>query len=333
MSHEISTIIDESGNEIIEAMYANRPAWHGLGTIFDAGGNQAPDSDEAMRLAHLDWRVDLEPIHLEDGSRIPDHFATVRQDTKTTLGIVGSRYAIQQNAESFRFLDSLLQDGIMRYESAMALRGGRSVVLLARMPSVDVIADGDSTLRYVLFSTSHDGTGAINALPTSVRVVCANTLRVALNQGRGVSIRHCGDLSEKLEDARRYLSQFDEAFTEFRDKARVLATRRYSGEQARDYIATLFPAPGKDASSRTKTNNERKVQAVRDAFRNERNNLASIRGSWWSLFNSVTETVDHGSRFKGSERQRAESRFFNSVEGKGAEFKAQAFELAVSMAV
>lgn len=332
MSHEISTITDESGNQITEAMYANNPAWHGLGTIFDVDGNQAPDSEEAMRLAHLDWKVDLQPIHLRDGSLIPDHFATVRDDTKTTLGIVGTRYAVQQNAESFRFLDSLLQDGIMRYESAMALRGGRTVVLLARMPSVDVIAEGDSTLRYVLFSTSHDGSGSICALPTSVRVVCANTLRVALASDRGVRIRHSGDLSEKLQDARTYLSQFDQSFTDFRDKARVLATRRFSAEQARDYIATLFPVPDKKASDRIKSNSEQKVQAVRDAFRNERNNLASIEGTWWSLFNSVTETIDHGGRFKGNVRQRAENRFFNSVEGKGADFKAKAFDLAVAMA-
>jgi phage/plasmid-like protein (TIGR03299 family) len=152
----------------------------------------------------------------------------------------------------------------MKYESAGALRGGRIVWILARLPSVDTIAEGDDSLRYVLFSTSHDGSASIHAIPTSVRVVCANTLRVATLGD--VGFRHTGNVQAKLEFARKYLSQFDEKFTLFRDHARTLATRRYTPEQAQAYIVELFPEVVEDG--RGKTIRERKVEAVRANFKN-----------------------------------------------------------------
>jgi phage/plasmid-like protein (TIGR03299 family) len=151
------------------------------------------------------------------------------------LGVVSDRYKIVQNTDAFNFLDSLLQDGVIRYESAGALKGGRVVWALARMPSQDEIAPGDVSRRYILFSTTHDGSGSVHALPTSVRVVCANTLRIATASDCG--FRHTGDVAKKLEFARQYLSQFDEKFTLFRDKARVLAQRHYSPQQSRDFMS------------------------------------------------------------------------------------------------
>ena len=207
----------------------------------------------------------------------------------TLLGIVGNRYRIVQNREAFDFLDGLLQDGVMRYESAGALRGGRIVWLLARLPSVDTIAEGDDTLRYVLFNTSHDGSASIHAIPTSVRVVCANTLRIAT--AGDIGFRHTANVASKLEFAKKYLSQFDEKFTLFRDKARTLATRRYSPDDAKGYIETLFP-PVKEIG-RSRSIRENKVNAVRANFRNSRQSIPSIKGTWWSLFNAVTEAVDH----------------------------------------
>ncbi len=319
MAHEISEI-----NGIAEAMYANVPAWHGLGKTLD----HAPDSAEAIRAAHLEWQVSMEPVYTKAGVEIPDTFATVRSDTSAVLGVVGARYQIVQNREAFDFLDSLLQDGVMKYESAGALRGGRIVWLLARLPSVDTIAEGDDSLRYVLFSTSHDGSASIHALPTSVRVVCANTLRLATLGD--VGFRHTGNVQEKLNFARQYLSQFDTKFTLFRDQARILATRRYTPEQAQEYIATLFPVVSKDDSPRGHTIREKKVSAVRDNFKNARNTLPSIKGTWWALLNSVTESIDHTG--KELDENGREMRMISLMDGNGADFKSKALELALTMA-
>lgn len=322
MAHELSI-----SNGKAEAFYSLQPAWHGLGTVLD----YAPSSEVAIEAAHLDWEVDLQPLLTADMRQVPDYFATVRQDTGEVLGVVSSRYQVVQNREAFAFLDSLLDDGSLQYESAGALRGGRIVWLLARMPSVDTVADGDDSLRYILFSTSHDGSAAIHAIPTAVRVVCANTLRVAT--ARDIGIRHTGDVRGKLDAARRYLSQFDRQFTEFRDHAQLLAHKRYSRDEAQRYIDTLFPETAQ--LGRSHSIRERKVREVRSAFRASRQNLPSIRGSWWSLYNSVSEAIDHGHAMsvRGKDRQaKAENRMLSVMDGMGADLKDKAFRLALEMA-
>jgi hypothetical protein len=104
MAHEISEVTI-NGQRIVEAMYANKPAWHGLGQIFDAAGTLAPDSETAIELAHLDWNVCKEPIALMDGRKVDDYFALVRQDTRNALYVVGNEYEVLQNREAFAFLD------------------------------------------------------------------------------------------------------------------------------------------------------------------------------------------------------------------------------------
>ena len=330
-------------NGIVEAMYANEPAWHGLGEIFDAGGDLAPDSETAMRLAHLDWSVGLERLQIVggqfDGKEVGGSFANVRQDTGAVLGVVGDRYKPLQNAEAFAFLDSLLQDGIMRYEAAMALNGGRKVVLLARMPSVDDIAEGDRTLRYIFLSTAHDGSGAVTLSPTAVRVVCANTLRLAEGKahraGTLCSVRHTASMDTKLEQVRKYLSLFDEQFTGYAESARRLAATKYTKDQARQYIDELFPVDA-DATARQMGNHDRKIQAVRNAFVHPSNSLPAVKGTFWQLFNAVTFAADHApelNRYKGSQRDRAENAFVSKTEGRNADLKDRAFRLALEMAV
>lgn len=332
MAHEISTV-EFNGTRIVEAMYANKPAWHKLGTVFSPDGTDAPDSETAMKLAHLDWRVELEPLFLANSADpVPGVFASVRQEPRTVLGTVGKRYSVHQNAEAFAFLDSLCQDGILRYESAMALRGGQRIALLARMPSVDTIAEGDDVLRYVLLTNAHDGSGAITLTPTSVRVVCANTVRLAMdtNGSQSMSIRHTAGKNEKLELAQQYISQFDAGFTLFRDTARKLATSKLTMGQGAEYLRTLFPEP-KEEDKRAHTNWVEKTDRIAALYkRGERNTLPSIKGSWWAIFNAVTEFVDHETKFRGEFA--ADNRFESLLSGPLADVKEKAWALAVQMA-
>lgn len=322
MAHAISI-----SNGFEEAAFARQPAWHGLGTVLP----DVPDSETMIQAAHLNWTVERQPLQTSGGIEIPDHFATVRTDTSEPLGVVGSRYQIVQNREAFGFLDGLLQDGIMRYESAGALDGGRRVWALARMPSVDEIAPGDKSYRYVLFSTSHDGTASLQAIPTSVRVVCANTLAVAT--AGSVGIRHTGDVAGKLDQARLILSQFDEKFTLFRDHGRHLASRKYSQTEAVEYVHKLFPEPGEDASQRSWTIHQNKLDRVRQAFRSEANSIPQIKGSWWQLLNAVTEAQDHTTyRGRRLSTAKAERRFVSAMDGTASELKRKAWKLALEMA-
>jgi phage/plasmid-like protein (TIGR03299 family) len=319
MAHEISVV-----NGRAEAFYALKPAWHGLGTVLDF----APDSATAMESAHLNWNVRLDKLRTVEGVDVPEHFATVREDTADVLGVVSRKYAVVQNRDAFDFLDGLLQDGVLKYESAGALKGGRTVWALARMPGFDTIADGDDSARYVLFTTSHDGTGAIHAIPTAVRVVCNNTLRIATAGLKG--IRHTGDVDAKLRYARQYLSQFDKAFTLYRDNARLLASRELAADKAKDYIAKLFPEVPE--LGRARTIRENAVNQIRRNYRAPRQQLDSIKDTWWSLYNSVSEYIDHQSNWRGATaHDRAENRMISNMDGTGADFKSEAFDVALAM--
>jgi len=332
MAHEISQVMID-GRQVSEAMFANKPAWHKLGATFDQGGNRAPDSATAMALAHLDWSVEKEEIQLKrDGRDVPGFYSLVRQDTRDPLSVVGPEYQVLQNRDAFAFLDGLLPDGILTYESAFALKGGRGVVLLARMPTVDYVTPEDPQLRHVLLSTWFGG-GAIRAKPCNTRVVCWNTLQAAFGEHTcEFRIPHSGDVASKMATARQGLAQFDKQFSGYIDGARRLLVG-CTPQQAREYLAELFAAPADDAPIKTRNNFERKMAEVSRARASEANNLATIRGTWWALVNSVTEYVDHGKAARQSrdERARAENRFLSVTHGDGATLKARAFDLALTM--
>ena len=336
MAHELEMV----NGQIELALAGNKPAWHGLGTVLP----NVPDSAEMIRAAHLDWQVNLEEIALlnKPGIAIPGKRATVRADTGKTLGIVSDSYEVVQNQDAFLWLDSLLMDGVLKYESAGALRGGERVFALARMPGYDEIAEGDKLMRYVLFSTSHCGDGGLFACPTSVRIVCANTHAQATNDLKG--IRHIGDMTAKMEQAKRYISQFDKAFTMFRDKARFLATRQVRGtKEVNDYIDTLFPPVNSDnPNSNSATIRKNKVATLKQLWANRRNEIPAIKSTWWAAYNGVSEMVDHHSTHRAVGINpndeaavgvaRRENRMLSVTSGPGQTFKDKAFKLACKMA-
>lgn len=329
MSHEISNV-----NGIDEAAYALTPAWHGLGRVLA----EAPDSAGMIEAAHLDWKVEGHPLYtvIERNGRqervvMEDHKAVIRMDTGAQLGVVGNGFEFVQNRERFELMDSLCRDGILKYEAAGALRGGRIVWALAKMPTVDTIAAGDDCQRYILSVGGHDGSMREHWIPTSVRVVCMNTVRAALAGNRRFGIKHTRNVKANIQTALKIIAQYDEAFTDFRDKAKLLATRQITRDKAQAYVDSLFPKPAEDASDRAKTIRRNKVESIFKNWRNDRQQLPSIKGTWWALYNSVSEYVDHGANYKGDDRERAENRFMSTLDGDGAELKTEAFELALEM--
>lgn len=329
MAHNLELASDRSAS----LMLANSPAWHGLGMVLD----HAPNSREAITVARMDRHVSMVELQTTAGHEVPGMFATVYDDKPSQiLGVVSDRYQVVQNVDSFALLDSLVENGEMKYESCGALNGGANTWILARLPSVDEIAVGDDVLRYVLMSNSHDGKSALKFKLCATRVVCANTLAMAMQEnGAGMTIRHKGNMTSKLDIARKFLSQFDKQFTLFRDDARKLAERRWTAQQEKDYIAELFPMPtdesGKVIDGRGATITQNKIEDVRRAMRLGRNNLESIRGTWWQLLNAVTDSVDHAKDKTGMNMAKREKNFVNLIEGSAAELKLQALNVALAM--
>lgn len=182
--------------EVETMMFTGRERpWHGLGTQVE----EAPDSKEALIAAGLDWDVVQRPVFTQDGVKVPGYFANVRQQDGSILGVVTSRYKVVQNRDAFAFTDELLGEGV-RYETAGSLMGGRKTWILAKLPTRYII-QGEQILPYLVFSNTHDGSGAIKIAMTPIRVVCNNTLNLALNTAdRCWSIHHTGDIAAKLED-------------------------------------------------------------------------------------------------------------------------------------
>src|SRR5262249_53947643 len=150
--------------------------------------------------------VTLTPVATVDGLVVPKTRAVVRYDSQTCLAVVSDRYMPVQNTQAFGLLDAIVADGGLRYHTAGALGQGEKVFLLAKLPGhLRVKTTDDVVEKYLLLSNSHDGSSALRVLFTPVRVVCQNTLSMALRQGngQGVSIRHNGDLAGKIRDAQQ----------------------------------------------------------------------------------------------------------------------------------
>ena len=182
----------------VESMfYVRETPWHGLGTRV----NEALNSEEALTAAGLDWNVIQEPIYTETEELIEGYKANVRDTDRQVLGVVTDRYKIVQNQEAFAFTDELLGEGV-RYETAGSLQGGRKVWLLAHLPH-EYIISGERISPYLVFFNSHDGSGAIKAAITPIRVVCQNTLNLALSTAkRSWSMIHTGDIKGKMQEAK-----------------------------------------------------------------------------------------------------------------------------------
>jgi phage/plasmid-like protein (TIGR03299 family) len=296
----------------------------------------------------LNFRYSLQPIYDESGNVIPGFKRTVREDTKDTIGCgLSDRYRIIQPRDALGWMDSLMMDGVMKYASAGVLKGGRSIWILGVIPDAEVTPiAGERHEKFICWTDRFDGGGTLKWFPCVTRIECMNTLRMALGERdreKFPTIRHTGNVNGKLQDARRAILAAKKAFEQYNRDCLTLISKTYTTASCRDYIAQLFPAPldpttGKELEKgRQRIAWERKVQQVRQAFRDPSNNREEMKGTWYQLFNSVTLAVDHGDIFRSrsvtNPRAGVDNRFLNLMEGPGAQLKEQAFQLAYQFAV
>lgn len=165
----------------VETMfYVRQTPLHGFGINV----NEALKSEDALKVAGLDWTVNQTKIFTNENMLKPNYKANVRSTDGKILGVVTDRYKVVQNEEAFSFADSLLGQGV-RYETAGSLQEGKKVWLLAKMPEKFKIL-GDEVTPYLVFFNSHNGPEAIKVAMTPVRVVCQNTLNLALNTAKRI---------------------------------------------------------------------------------------------------------------------------------------------------
>jgi phage/plasmid-like protein (TIGR03299 family) len=221
----------------VESMFSVREKpWHGLGTIV----KEAPTSADAIRLAGLDWSVVQEPIYTNFNRVVDGYRANVRSSDRKVLGVVSDRYKVVQNVDAFSFTDELLGKGV-RYETAGSLQEGKKVWLLARLLREYIIA-GERISPYLVFSNTHDGSGSVKVAITPVRVVCNNTLNLALGTAkRSFSMIHTGNIQDKIQEAKDTLFMAEEYMDCLGVEFEQLRRQKITDAQVKEYIELLLP--------------------------------------------------------------------------------------------
>ena len=299
MAHEIDQTTGKAA-----VFVAGEPAWHRLGTVIE----QATTSAEAIGLAGLDWRVEQWPVRAFD----PDHNSTeasvsafvanVRTDTKAVLGVVGKRYRVFQNREAFDFMDALVGDKLAMYETAGSLHGGKRVWMLARIPKEYRAGSDDLIKPYVLLTNTHDGSQALRMIPTTVRVVCQNTLNLALGLAgaEGLTISHRPRLETRVQEARAKLGIIAARFDRFDEELHAMLAKDLSGSEASGYFRGLAGMDKPGGTDRQKESREKVFGQMLANFDNERNTLAGMKHTAWAAYNAVSEWADHQRSYRGS---------------------------------
>lgn len=294
--------------DVESMMYVGRRVpWHGLGTSV----MEAPTSKAALVLSGLDWRVIQKQLLTEDGSQVPGFKANVRDTDGRILGVVTERYKVVQNEEAFAFTDDLLGEGVT-YETAGSLQNGRRTWILAKLPQKYIIS-GDEITPYLVFMNSHDGAGGIKAAMTPIRVVCNNTLNLALTTAKRVwSTNHTGDIRGKMEDARDTLLYADKYMAELGKAIDVLNHQKLSDRKVYEYLDALFPLM-ENATEQQKKNILRMKEDVLTRYF-EAPDLKNTGKNGYRFVNAVSDFATHARPLRERSNYR-ESLFARTVEG------------------
>jgi phage/plasmid-like protein (TIGR03299 family) len=311
-------------------LYVGETPWHCLGQRLD---NPAT-AEEAITAAGLDYEVLLTPLATVDGLDVPQRKAVIRYDNQSVLGVVGNSYVPIQNRQAFGFLDAIVGEGKLRYHTAGALGKGERIWMLAKLPDNIRVKNSDDTVdKFLLLSNAHDGSAALRVLFTPVRVVCQNTLSMALRQGagQGVSVWHEGNLAAKLQQAQEVLGFAHRFYDDAAARIDRMASHYPSQEQLKYFFEALYPNPEEERNNtRAKNVREELHQLFETGIGHDD---PAIKGTTWTALNAVTEYIDHHRSSRGKDDTTKVSQRLNSIWfGSGANIKAKAWDLAVQMA-
>ena len=303
----------------------NGAPWHGLGTAV----NGMMTAAEAVVKAGLDWKVDKVELFDGDGNKVPNHFSIRRSDNKQSLGVVGNQYTALQNSDAFSFMDAVIQEKLALYETAGALGAGERVWMLAKVDGVMEARSGDMILKYLLLSNTHDGSGKVIICITTVRVVCQNTLNLAIADAASMfKFKHTKNMGNKVVDAREALGIVNKYYKDFEESLKALTARKMSVNGFRDYVKAV----GFDVDANAGKAKGQVDELVR-LFGEGRGNKGE---SVWDGLNAVTEYTDWFRNTRvtktGSFQNAAEARLDTQWFGSGLAIKEKALEVAVGLA-
>ena len=333
----------------VETMaYAGQVPWHGLGKKVSTDMTPDQMADEAG----LNWTVTKRRAYtatenapnifkpdLDSLVMVPDHYFLMRDDNNGILSHCGENYVPFQNKEVMSFFKKFTEAGDMQMETAGSLKEGREIWGLAKLRDGFTLPGGDEIEGYLLLNNSHKAGKALSIMFTPIRVVCNNTLNLALNQsGQKFRVLHLQMFDEEIMNAaEEALGLSDKQMKTFTEQANFLSSKKATDIQVANYVAELFQP--NILLERGKATNQDNLPPLRDELKHSANSvleaietspgagLQSARGTWWGALNGVTYAVDHLGR-NSSRDNTLHSAWF----GSGANRKTKALQKAVEYA-
>ncbi|WP_248799896.1 DUF932 domain-containing protein [Pseudomonas sp. MWU13-2105] len=317
---------------LIEQMaYVGATPWHGL-------GNQLSPKQPLevwQQEAGMNWQIQESPVHymadavghLGTIHSFPEQKVLYRSDSKEALSVVSKRYQVVQPREVLEFYRDLTERSGYELETAGVLKGGRKLWALARTGQSAALKGNDVVNGYLLLATSCDGTLATTATPTTVRVVCNNTLSIAVNgASQAIKVPHSTRFNPQAvkQQLGIAVSQWDD----FMYRMRMLAERKVQNHEAKDFLRNVLSEVQPGNPERTGLSNERALTKVLSLYDGHGRGaeLEAAKGTAWGLLNSVTEYVDHERRARSNE-YRIDTAWF----GQGAVIKQRALNTALQL--
>lgn len=310
--------------------YVGQQPWHGLGTRL------APDQPLEVwaQQAGMDWQIETADVQFIVGRSFPgslhafpEQKVLYRSDTKAPLSVVSKRFKVVQPAEILEFYRDLTEIGGYEMETAGVLKEGRKLWALARTGQSVTLKGGDTVNGYLLLATACDGTLATTAQFTSVRVVCNNTLAVALrDSAAAVKVPHRSAFDAPA--VKRQLGVAITPWSSFSDYIKELANCRVADKAVEVFLTKVFAYGHSNTEAHGRAFNEHAAQKVSALYagQGKGSDLSSAKGTAWGLLNSVTEYVDHHRRSRSNDNRRDAAWF-----GQGAMLKQQAWGEALQL--
>lgn len=317
MAHNINRT---NGKDSI--VWAGKTPWHRLGTQLP----EAFTAADALKHGGLDYTVEKVGLRTVDGESVPNRYALRRTDTRAVLGVCAGMYQPLQNRDAFAFFDGAFGKDKARYEVAGVLGAGERVWLLARLPGEFEVIKGDAANKFLLLTNGFDTNEPVRARFTPVRVVCQNTLSIALRTTASeVRVQHIGNVKAKMEIAGNLLRAAGVYFDETAGTFREFAKTKMVSAELRGYFAEVITG---DRSTNIEElhpvtrNRIAKVEALHETGIGHE--IKGVRGTLWGAYNAVTEYVDHN---------RTAEDLGYILDGGGAKLKQRAFEVAKEWAL
>lgn len=322
--------------------------WARVGRTLMAEATTNPDL--ALRQAGLDWTVERVDLRCADTlDPVPEFAAIRRSDTNGLLGVVGPDYEPFQNHAMFQVFTDLAavdrSDGGLPFtiEIAGSLQGGKVVWALAHLPDLGIRIGDDESKTYLLVSNGHTGNRTLIIAPTTVRIVCQNSLRLAEAQAAerrkhpglagGFTLRHTPGIHAAVNEAKAAFAATIAAHRVTKAAWNRLADIPLNRKLEVAFMAQVFGKPGPDETDRAKAMRKSREERLASILASPTSQVKGTKDSVFSVMQAVIEYADHDRTTRTTDGGDAdESRLSSATFGSGAELKARAWDAALELA-